>query len=57
MNQEKTLRKWREQKKQFASAPRPTAFVISPRFVVSSWRFAAILLSFVAVVAFTETAL
>ena len=57
MNQEKTIRKWREQKEQFASEPSPTSFVISPRFVFSSWRFPAILLSFVAVVAFTETAL
>ena len=56
MNQEKTIRKWREQKEQFASEPSPTSFVIAPRFVFSSWRFPAIL-SYVAVVAFTETTL
>jgi ABC-type enterobactin transport system permease subunit len=57
MNQEKTIRKWLEQKEKFASKPSPDSFVISPRFVVSSWRFPAILPSFVIVVAFTETTL
>lgn len=56
MNQEKTIRKWREQKEQFASEPSPTSFVISPRFVFSSWRFPVLLL-FITVVTFTETAL
>ena len=56
MNQAKTIQKWPEPKEQFASEPCPASFVISPRFV-SSWRFPAILLSFVAIVASTETAL
>jgi len=57
MNQEKTIRKWLEQKEQFASEPCAASFVISPRFVFSSWRFPAILLSFLTVVTSTETTL
>ena len=57
MNLEKTIRKWPEQKEKYASESCPASFVISPRFVISSWRFPAILLSFLTVVTSTETTL